>query len=278
VRVEVLDDAAAFASLAEPVLRADPMGTTTLASSLQRRLSLRSTHPGWWFVVLRADEPVAVAMLDAPWPPFLAPMPADAAEAVAEAIAGVVDEVPGFNGEQNAVSSAVSRWQRLHPHVQVTSVRRERLHRLVDLTVPDVAGVAAVAQVADADLVLRWSTAFADEVGTLSHDLETLVRHRLVQPDGGYRLWTVEGRPVSLAGIKPPDHGVARIGPVYTPPEHRRRGYAGAVTAAASTSLRDAGALEVVLFTDLANPTSNRIYREIGYRPVQDFVEVRLGP
>ncbi|NEA23957.1 GNAT family N-acetyltransferase, partial [Actinomadura bangladeshensis] len=58
----------------------------------------------------------------------------------------------------------------------------------------------------------------------------------------------------------------------YTPAEHRRRGYGAAVTAAATTGALDAGADDVVLFTDLANPTSNGVYRRIGYRPVQDRV------
>ncbi|MEV4678910.1 GNAT family N-acetyltransferase, partial [Actinomadura sp. NPDC049382] len=65
---------------------------------------------------------------------------------------------------------------------------------------------------------------------------------------------------------------VARIAPVYTPDEHRRRGYGAAVTAAATRAALDVGAEDVVLFTDLANPTSNGVYRRIGYRPVEDRV------
>jgi predicted GNAT family acetyltransferase len=70
--------------------------------------------------------------------------------------------------------------------------------------------------------------------------------------------------------------GVARIGPVYTPPEHRRRGYGAAVTAAASRAACGGTAPEVVLFTDLGNPTSNKIYTEIGFRPVRDYLEVEI--
>jgi len=66
--------------------------------------------------------------------------------------------------------------------------------------------------------------------------------------------------------------GMLRVGPVYTPPELRGHGYASAVTAAASLRAREAGAQEVLLYTDLANPTSNSIYQRIGYRPVEDRV------
>jgi predicted GNAT family acetyltransferase len=64
---------------------------------------------------------------------------------------------------------------------------------------------------------------------------------------------------------------------VFTPPEHRRRGYAGAVTAAASAAARAAGAGQVVLFTDLDNPTANAVYQRIGYRPVHDREVLKIG-
>ncbi|MGW0659232.1 GNAT family N-acetyltransferase [Streptodolium elevatio] len=70
----------------------------------------------------------------------------------------------------------------------------------------------------------------------------------------------------------------AHIGPVYTPPEHRGRGYGAAVTAARTEAALAAGADEVLLFTDLANPTSNSIYRKIGYEPVEDRVILTFDP
>jgi predicted GNAT family acetyltransferase len=60
------------------------------------------------------------------------------------------------------------------------------------------------------------------------------------------------------------------VGPVYTPPEARRHGYASALVAHVSQDLLDGGRRFVFLYTDLANPTSNHIYQEIGYRPVAD--------
>ena len=72
--------------------------------------------------------------------------------------------------------------------------------------------------------------------------------------------------------------GMSRIGPVYTPPEHRRRGYAAAVTAAAARWAQDRGARHVLLYTDLANPTTNRLYPRLGFRPRYDAVELRFEP
>ena len=68
-----------------------------------------------------------------------------------------------------------------------------------------------------------------------------------------------------------------RIGAVYTPPEHRRRGYATATVASLSRAMLDRGRRACYLFTDLANPTSNHIYAEIGYEPVCDVDEIRFG-
>jgi predicted GNAT family acetyltransferase len=79
---------------------------------------------------------------------------------------------------------------------------------------------------------------------------------------------------VAQASAKPVLAGASRIGPVYTAPEHRRHGYAAAVTAAASRWALDQGAGRVLLFTDLADPTTNRLYPRIGYRPVHDAAEL----
>jgi hypothetical protein len=80
-----------------------------------------------------------------------------------------------------------------------------------------------------------------------------------------------------MAGSTREVAGVVRIGPVYTAPPHRQRGYGGAVTTAASQAALAGGASAVVLFTDLANPTSNALYRRLGYRPVCDRVLLRLA-
>ena len=90
------------------------------------------------------------------------------------------------------------------------------------------------------------------------------------------RVWLWEdmlGRPVSLVGFNAPALGVARVGPVYTPGPDRGRGYASVLTAHVSRVLRDSGA-KVCLFTDQANPTSNKIYAAIGFQPVVDMANL----
>jgi len=98
------------------------------------------------------------------------------------------------------------------------------------------------------------------------------VDHRLEAEQAGVSLWE-DGRPVSLASFGNPTPNGIRIGPVYTPPEYRRRGYASALVAELSERLL-AGRRFCFLFTDLANPTANRIYEQIGYRRVCEAAEI----
>src|SRR5436189_143738 len=99
---------------------------------------------------------------------------------------------------------------------------------------------------------------------------EEFVDHREEDPDGGIVLWEDGGAVVSMAGFGGRTPSGTRIGPVYTPPDLRGRGYASALTAALTQRLLDGGLRFCFLFTDLANPTSNSIYQRIGYEPVSD--------
>jgi len=95
-------------------------------------------------------------------------------------------------------------------------------------------------------------------------------------PDRGMWLWEDAGEPMSLTAFGGPTPSGIRIGPVYTPPEHRRHGYASALVADLSAWLLGKGRRACFLYTDLSNPTSNAIYSRIGYRRICDAVEYRF--
>jgi GNAT superfamily N-acetyltransferase len=275
MQVRVLDDPDSFASLAAPVLESDPAANTVIGTVAEMHRGRDDAPPAWWFVVTDEGAPVGLAMLVPPWPVYLGPMPAPGPTLVVDAIAELGLPVPGINGEQESVRAAVTRWQQRTPDVRVGATRPMRLFRLDRLAPPDVPGSSRLATSADLDVLLPWYRAFSAELGSGGHEIEQSVRYRL-EGNGGFVLWHHGGVPVSLAGFTPAVAGVARVGPVYTPPEHRCRGFGAAVTAAASTAASTAEAEAVVLFTDLGNPTSNKIYSQIGYRPVRDYLEVEL--
>jgi predicted GNAT family acetyltransferase len=209
-------------------------------------------------------------------------MPVGAGALVGEALLARGEDVPGANGAIGPATELCEAVARARGRSVVTDMAL-RLHRLVELTAPEgVAGHGRAAAADDADLLATWRMAFHREAHSGSGALEEndeqaaeAVRRSIAA--GTTWVWEdAAGEVVCYVGANPPAYGVARVGPVYTPPAHRRHGYAAACTALASAALRDEGADEVCLFTDLANPTSNGVYLRIGYRPVDDTANLRL--
>lgn len=125
----------------------------------------------------------------------------------------------------------------------------------------------------DRALLHDWLRAFMREaVRNEVENVDHWIDERLHATTSGMYIWE-DGQPVCMTGYTgPTPHGI-RIGPVYTPPELRGRGYASALVADVSQRLLDEGRQFCFLFTDLANPTSNHIYRTIGYEPVVEVAE-----
>jgi predicted GNAT family acetyltransferase len=164
---------------------------------------------------------------------------------------------------------------------------RQGIYALEEVQPPSaVPGSARVATADDRELALRWWIAFGEEVlhegGPGRDRAEATLDHRLSSPAAGILLWEDRGAPVSLVAWGGPTPNGIRIGPVYTPPELRGRGYATALSAELSQRLLDGRLFEggrrfCFLYTDLANPTSNAIYERIGYRRVAESAEIVFG-
>ena len=155
----------------------------------------------------------------------------------------------------------------------------ERVYQVERVIAPvGVPGAARVATEGDRDLLLDWMRAFmVDAFGGPNDDqARTMIDRAYALGQRTFYLWEDGGRTVSTAALGGPTPTGIRIGPVYTPPKLRGHGYASAVTAAASQAALDAGRRFVFLFTDLANPTSNKIYQAIGYEAVIDVDMVRF--
>jgi GNAT superfamily N-acetyltransferase len=204
-----------------------------------------------------------------PHPLIIAGAPAEAGPDLAALLAD--RPLPGVNAPAADGEAFAAAWQRL-TGAAVSVGKQTRLFRLGVLTPPSPMppGTARVASAADRDLLMAWLEAFHEELGEHLSDPARVADDRISY--GGLTLWEVDGKPVSLAGAARPESGVVRVAPVYTPPSLRGRGYAGAATSAVTQAALDAGAEAVVLFTDVANPTSNALYQRLGYRPIGDRV------
>ena len=288
-RLQFCADPGEFLAAAGDYLAADPVVSTVVTTVAHRLLSQQAdgiAQPGrnWWLVVRSASSVVGAGMRTAPFaphPPFLLPMPDEAAVALARAL-HEREEVLGLNGALPAVDLCAAELARLGGgRVQVS--QHMRLHELGELVWPaPVPGGLRAAAEADVDLVMEWFGAFmgdADEQagrprGASAHDVpgraELLRRLRA----GWLWFWvTAAGERVHLTGVSPPSFGVARVGPVYTPPAQRGRGWASNAVAELSRRIQAEGT-RVCLFTDQANPTSNKIYAALGYQPVADMANL----
>ncbi|MDP9363216.1 MAG: GNAT family N-acetyltransferase [Chloroflexota bacterium] len=186
--------------------------------------------------------------------------------------------LPGVAGPTAEARAFAERWRELagQPFRLGMAQRIYALERVVP--VAGVPGAARRATAADRTQLADWMVAFSKEALGDEHakQAERAVDLRLGGPGAGFFLWE-DGAPVCMVGFTgPTPHGI-RIAPVYTPSALRGRGYGSAATAAASQALLDEGRRFCFLHTDLANPTSNRIYQAIGYRPVIDVTEFRFG-
>jgi len=260
---------------AEPVLHTVPL---TVLDRLGRRGSsaFGDDAPvyGWHEPT---DGPVDGAFFQTPpFPVLVTTLPAGSAADLIRHLTAEAGQAATINLQSEDEAEFGAAWAHATGGSSA-AVERSRLFRLDRLVHPEPAppGAARVAGHGDRALLIGWLAAFGQEAGTFADNAARTVDDRLSHD--GLTLWEAGGSPVAMAGNTLEVAGVVRIGPVYTPPAHRQRGYGGAATAAVSQAAIDAGASAVVLFTDLANPTSNALYRRLGYRPVCDRVLLRLA-
>ncbi|MDX1993991.1 MAG: GNAT family N-acetyltransferase [bacterium] len=204
------------------------------------------------------------------------PHQAEAITLIVEEMAAYHGDLPNVGGPTHLSRAFAEAWS---ARTGCTSTRNQaqRIYRLDAVKPPAlVPGQMRQATAADRDLMIAWLQAFSEEAfPNQTHQIETTERNidgMLAMPEvRAYFLWEVEGEAVCMVGSTGPTPNGIRIGPVYTPPDQRKRGYGSALTAAVSQHHLDRGRKHCFLFTDLANPTSNKIYMEIGYVPVVDY-------
>jgi len=276
--LNTFQSAAEFLNVAEPALQANEAANNLmygLALRMQRFPKWPKTPP-YFAVVQQKDELLAAALMTPPFNVVVLVHNDAAAAAAFDLLARDLRQhnwpVPGVLGPSAAALAFAQAWQRLCGQAYVLGLH-ERLYELRRVTPPpQPAGQMRLAGPGDLNLLASWLLSFSQEAmpfkaHTLDDALEA-VEVKIREQD--YYVWETS-QPVALAGRTRPTPNGYCIGPVYTPPQFRGRGYASALTAALSQLLLDGGKKFTALFTDLANPTSNSIYQKIGYRPLSDF-------
>ena len=264
-------DPATFKTLAGPFLLLREAENNVAIGITDALIAGRDYGPTYFGAVREGERVVGAAMRAGLYVIVATGTRADALPLLVDDALRATPEAPGIVGAKDLAKRAVELWTAKtgqRAHVQMA----ERIYRLSRVIPPrPVAGRMRAATLADLERVASWFRAFVLESQPWFDDSPAAARanaERWIR-SGLFRVWEDDGV-VSMAGSSgQTPHGI-RVGAVYTPPEKRRRGYASALVAALSQEQLDAGRRFCFLYTDLANPTSNKIYMDIGYEPVID--------
>ena len=280
--MEVLryDDPAAFRRDGAPVLFADPARNNlplAVLQVLQDSPEVYATFHLW--MAVRDGQPKGLAMQTEPFGVVLAePLEDEAVDALAKAVVDDGGPLPGISGNLPCADRFAECLTTMTGH-EAERILNQGVWGLTSVTdVPMPKGAARVATPGDRELLRGWIRAFEDETLPPDHErrgeagTDLVIDLRLAGQGCGYWLWE-DGTPVSLSGHRDIPGVGSRIGPVYTPPQHRGRGYATRLVAELSAARLALGDTACFLFTDMANPTSNAIYARIGYVKVCEAVE-----
>jgi predicted GNAT family acetyltransferase len=273
MRVQLTRDAARFAEIVGPMLAARI--ESNIAATVLDQI-VRGEHSGppplFAYGLDAAGEVTLAALRTPPWPLLASAIrPPDAGELVERWLAAD-PQLPGVSGEPALARAIAAAWA--ERTARPTRLRMsDALHILTEVVGPArlAAGRLRAARADERELLIAWEEAFVTEADAgVVGQAEVTVDRRM---RAGMALVWDDGGPSSTLALTRPVAGTARIGAVYTPPELRDRGYASSLVAAASRLALAHGSPRCILFTDLANPVSNRIYAALGYRRVGAWEE-----
>jgi GNAT superfamily N-acetyltransferase len=272
INVLFSEDPAFVLNRAGVFLSSQPVLHNLILTILHARVA--QGDPGrYWMAIQREDTVGVVVQSPLTFPATLTPMESPVATAMADAIAEAGVALPGINGEAATAALFAGQWSERSKSA-ATPFQGNRLYEFLESgQVPEFEGKLQQAGPIDRSLMILWTRAFQQEIGESANDTELRVDRGLAA--GQLWLWDRSGETVSMAVSREPVHGVVRLSGVYTPPDKRRHGYAAACVHALSKQLGDAG-YRCILYTDLGNPTSNSIYRRIGYRAVAEALRYRF--
>lgn len=280
MNVVQLSDPAEFLARAVPLLLADEARHNLIlgiAGTLRDQPARYRRFELW--LVEEAGTVVGAALRT--WPYRLVLARPETAAAL-PALANALEDLPGVVGGVTEARAFAEAWTARTGAVARTDLE-SGVYALEHVVPPRrTAGARRPAGARDRELLLDWLRVFSVEAlgeDTDEEELQRMIDIRMSgDPDYGFVLWEDDGRPVSVTGFGSPTPTGMRIGPVYTPPELRGRGYASALVAEVSQAHLDAGRRFCFLYTNLANPTSNKIYVEIGYERVCDSLQLSFHP
>jgi predicted GNAT family acetyltransferase len=272
-----------YAAAAHEFLEAEPCARNVLLSvieSVRTAAGSFSAPPAFWWVTNDSGEVCGAASWTPPYPLLVSEMPDAAAHDLAASMiarAASLDIRPhGVNGPERSAQAVAAAWTAATGDTieRARIILLNELDRLVDVPVPP--GSARLATLDDVPLIAEWLTAFGLELDLIvGVDPRATAEHSV--RSGTFHVWVADGTTVCLVGHRVAAR-VLRVGPVYTPPEHRNHGYGRRLTYEVTASaLARPDVNQAMLFTDADNPVSNSIYQQAGYEPRGRHVEIEFA-
>jgi uncharacterized protein len=273
MRVHRHSDARTFLELSQSwLLQAEPENNLMLG--IARRSAdgeLGSDTQEYWATLNDGREIVGTAFRTPPHNLALSRMPSSAIARLAKDVGEIYAELPGVVGPAAVAEQFAIVWTGARGGAWRTKFR-QKIHvlRSVAMIEDSPSGSLRRMEASDEELIRDWIDGFVRDT-RISIPAERFVRPLLEKRT--FYLWE-DVEPRCLVGKGRDTPNGACITAVYTPPSLRGRGYATASVAALSRTLLSSGREFCCLYTDSDNPTSNAIYRRIGYRPVRDDLEL----
>lgn len=183
-------------------------------------------------------------------------------------------ELSGIIGDKDLVT----RFSELYPK-NVSQNKSLLVHELKQLSEINFSeGELIVAELSDLEWITDWSVQFQlDAQNFPLHSRECLLKSNALRiQNGDIFKWVHQNQTLSIAAIVRKTENIGIIGLVFTPKELRGFGYASALVWNLSQYILDRGYIKCGLFTDAANPTSNKIYYNIGYRSTNELLDIEF--
>jgi len=280
LRIRTHADVRAFLARAEPwLLDAEQRYGLLLGVAYQVLGGAhRYRQPIYWATVEKETDDGSASIVGCAFrtPPHqvgVTDLPDDAIEPLVSSLRETYLSLPGVGGPERTASAFANAWTSRFGGRWLVE-HRQRLHSLTTVRRPSepAAGALRLALPPDLPVARAWMAGFIHDAGVRYVGADAV--GRLIEERRLY-FW-VDEQPRCMLGAVRDTPNTTGIAGVYTPPPFRNRGYASIAVATLSRRLLAAGKRSCFLYTDLANPVSNSVYRRVGYEPIDDVVDLTI--
>ncbi|MGN7386952.1 GNAT family N-acetyltransferase [Sporosarcina sp. SAFN-015] len=278
MKIVQYEDSMQFAEVAEPIIAKNEDVFSLFFGVLQAIKAGKYADP-YMAAVMEGEDVLALMQMTPPHPLNLVLVGESRKDEVIDLIVrelrGNSIAVPSVISLKQWAKSFANAWENETGETQKL-LMDQGLYRLdeVEETLEMSPGSWKYATDADAPLIEKWFALFEEDTN-LDRTSPDIIREKVSAflEAREVFLWEDEGKVVSMMKKSRPTTNSVTVSLVFTPKEERKKGYARTMVAQGSKELLKEYEF-CVLYTDMMNPTSNKIYKEIGYKHIADSIHI----